>query len=405
MLVSAYKYRLYPTKEQEATLNHQLSLCAQLYNGALSWRIAHYKQTGAGLSYVTQQNALPALKKETPEYGKVYSQVLQDVLHRVDRSYINFFEGRTRYPHFKKSVQSITYPQVCQTWVGKSSITLPKFGGIRAVIHRAVKGKAKTLTVKRYKDGKWYAIITVETGEAAPKPLNEITNPVGIDSGLLEYIYMSDGEHVENPRFLKGDEKRIRKAQKALSRKEKRSNNGEKARVILAKRWQDYLNIKNDWQWKLANRLVNTYDFIAYEDLSIVNMVKNHSLAKSIQDASWAGFWDKVKYRARTAGVVTYAVSPRYTTQECPECHERHRAALSERTFVCPGCGYTAPRDRKSAIVILQRAFAEVVVGMGMPEFTPVEIGPTPFLKASPVVEAGNKLPVSRRTGSDKHVE
>ncbi|MGC9145443.1 MAG: RNA-guided endonuclease InsQ/TnpB family protein, partial [Nitrososphaeria archaeon] len=157
--------------------------------------------------------------------------------------------------------------------------------------------------------------------------------------------------------------------QKNLSRKKKGSKNREKAKLILAKRWQDYNNAKDDWQWNLAKTLVSMYDLIAYENLSVRNMVKNHNLAKAIQDASWAKFWDKVEWKAKQNGTLAVAVDPEYSTQECPVCHAKHKVALSERTFVCPSCGYTAQRDCKAGVIILQRA----LVGMGMPEVTPVE--------------------------------
>jgi len=150
-----------------------------------------------------------------------------------------------------------------------------------------------------------------------------------------------------------------------LTRKKKGSKNRKK--LLLAGRWQDYNNAKDDWQWNLAKELVNKYDLIAYENLRVSNMMKNHSLAKAIQDASWAGFWNKVEWKAKQKGILTVAVDPEYSTQECPICHAK--VALSERTFVCPSCGYTAQRDFKAGVIILQRA----LVGMSMPEFTPVE--------------------------------
>ena len=182
---------------------------------------------------------------------------------------------------------------------------------------------------------------------------------------LTDFIYLSNGLHVENPKFIKKHERRIKKAQKALSRKKKGSKNRKKAKLLHAGRWQDYNNAKDDWQWNLAKDLVDKYDLIAYENLAVSNMMKNHSLAKAIQDASWSGFW--VDWKAKQKGILTVAVDPEYSTQECPLCHAKHKVALSEMTFVCPSCGYTAQRDFKAGVIILQRAL------VGMPEFTPVE--------------------------------
>ena len=144
-------------------------------------------------------------------------------------------------------------------------------------------------------------------------------------------------------RSHKKHERRIRKAQKALSRKKKGSKNRKK--LLLAGRWLDYNNAKDDWQWNLAKDLVDKYDLIAYENLAVSNMMKSYSLAKAIQDASWLGFW--VELKTKQKGILT--VDPEYSTQECPLCHAK--VALSERTFVCPSCGYTSQRDFKAGAI------------------------------------------------------
>jgi len=263
----------------------------------------------------------------------------------------------------------MTYPQASPKWIYKNSITLPKIGGVRMVKHREVRGKAKTVTVKKYRNGEWYAIIAVEMKEPKAMAPKEIRNPVGADSGLADFIYLSDGLHVESPKLIKRHERRIRRAQKVLSRRKRGSKNRKRAKLLPAGRWQDYNNAKGDWQWNLAKALAGKYGLIAYENLAVSNVMKNHSLAKAIQDASWSGFWNKVGWKAKQNGALTVAVDPKYSTQECPLCHANHKVALSERTFVCPLCGYTAQRDFKAGVIILQRA----LVGMGMPEFTPVE--------------------------------
>ncbi|MFP3285571.1 MAG: RNA-guided endonuclease TnpB family protein [Nitrososphaeria archaeon] len=178
------------------------------------------------------------------------------------------------------------------------------------------------------------------------------------------------GSRVENPKLLKRYGRRIRRAQKVLSRKEKGSKSRKKARLLLAGRWQDYTGAKDDWRWNLAKALVDRCYLIAYEDLRVGNMMKNHSLARAIQDASWSGFWDKVEWKAKRKGVLTVAVDPEYSMQECPVCHAKHEVALSERTFACPSCGYAAQRYLKAALIMLQRA----LIGMDMSEFTPVEV-------------------------------
>jgi len=209
---------------------------------------------------------------------------------------------------------------------------------------------------------------------------------------LADFIYLSDGLHVENPKFIKKHERRIKKAQKALSRKKKGSKNRKKAKLLLAGRWQDYNNAKDDWQWNLAKELVDKYDLIAYENLAVSNMMKNHSIAKAIQDASWSGFWNKVEWKAKQKGTLVIAVNPEYSTQECPICHAK--VALSERTFVCPSCGYAAQRDFKAGVIILQRAL------VGMPEFTPVETPTAGQQTGQPNQAVASRVSLNQETSS-----
>jgi putative transposase len=432
---AAYRFRLYPTYVQERLLLGWLKLCRLLYNWALAERREHYKRTGCGLTYVDQQDSLPAYKQEHPEYLAVHSQVLQNVLLRLDRAFVNFFEERTRYPRFKRygEYRSITFPQVKPETIGKHSITLPKIGLVRMAKHRPVKGTPKTVTAIREPSGEWYATITVELNRHLPAEGKWLPQrPVGADSGIINYLYLSDGTHVNNPRFLNKHQERIRKAQRRLSRKRRVkknitlrtgeaktgsawSSNGLRAKVLLAKRWQKYTDVKNDWQWKQANQLTAKYDFIAYEDLPIQNMLRNHNLAGAIQDASWAGFWSKVENKAAAVDSTTRTqkVSPKYTTQRCSRCGCRRQVALSERTYRCLNCGYVAPRDHNSSNIILADGLdasglrVAQPIGMDVPESTPVEIEPLPpeterpMMVASLIEEAGNKFPARRRTSRE----
>jgi IS605 OrfB family transposase len=139
---------------------------------------------------------------------------------------------------------------------------------------------------------------------------------------------------------------------------------------------------------------INKYDLIAYENLRVSNMMKNHSLAKAIQDASWSGFWNKVGWKAKQKGTLVIAVNPEYSTQECPICHAKHKVALSERAFVCPSCGYTAQRDFKAGVIILQRAL------VGMPEFTPVETPTAGQQTGQPNQAVASRVSLNQETSS-----
>jgi len=163
-MLSALRYRLYPDEETEERLRNTLSLCCYLYNKSLAERKLHYEETGRGLYYNEQANSLPAFKEDNPAFSDVHSQVLQNVLKRLERSFENFFEGRARYPKFKNESRwrSLTYPQANALWVRRNGLVLPKLGRVRMVKHRPLKGEVKTVTVLRTNAEEWYALITVE---------------------------------------------------------------------------------------------------------------------------------------------------------------------------------------------------------------------------------------------------
>ncbi len=319
-MLSALRYRMYPDEETEERLWDALAVCCYLYNKSLTERKMHFEETGRGLHYKEKANSLPAFKKENPAFSDVHSQVLQNVLKRLERSFDNFLEGRARYPNFKKESRwrSLTYPQASPSWVRRNSLVLPKIGKVRMVKHRPVTGKIKTITVLRTNAEEWYAVITVERRDVEPKEKKEPKTAVGIDLGLIDYAYLSDGTHVENPRFIKKDEKRIVRAQKVLSRRVKGSRNRLRARITLSRRWDNYTNRKGDWQWKLAHSIVDRFDIIGYENLPIRNMVKNHHLAGAIQDAAWSGFTRRLTHVA-----VMAAALPKAWTRGTPRRNAR----------------------------------------------------------------------------------
>lgn len=184
-------------------------------------------------------------------------------------------------------------------------------------------------------------------------------NAIGLDVGLKEFYTDSNGVPVENPRFLRKGEQRIKQAQRRVSRKVKGSNNRRKARVILSKRHLKISRQRKDWAIKLARCVVQSNDLIAYEDLRIKNMVKNHCLAKSINDASWYQFRLWVEYLGKVYGKITVAVPPHGTSQECSQCGAIVKKSLSTRTHTCQ-CGCVMDRDENAARNILSRGLSTV---------------------------------------------
>jgi putative transposase len=324
MDMRTYKYRLYPTKAQKQLLADTLESCRVLYNCALEQRKIAFRQFKVSVRRLDQQAQLLEIKEYFPEYKSVYSQVLQEVILRVDKAFLNFFRRlktneKPGYPRFKGRgwYNSFTYPQsgfsLSDNRKGNQKLRLSKIGKVTVRLHRAIKGNIKTCTIKRELNN-WYVCFACETkSELLPKAFRD----VGIDVGIEKFAALSDGVLIYNPKFLRKSEAKLKSQQRSLSRKKKGSNSRKKQRNKLAKIHCKIKDQRNDFLHKESHKLVKNYDVIVLEDLRIKNMVKNHHLAKSISDASWAKFIKYVSYKAESAGKKVIFVNPRNTSQIC----------------------------------------------------------------------------------------
>lgn len=375
-----YRYRAYLTNLQQYRAENWLYILCNLYNQALEERKIYYKDTKNTLSYTEQQNKLPLLKKTNPELRLIHSQVLQDCLKRVDKAYQKFFDDLRRkkngekikvgYPKRKKlsRYNSFTFPQVWmnskrkQVQVVKfdpvnhkfACITLPGFGKVKIRYHRAIDiTKAKTVTFKRERSGKWFICITVERDNIAMIPDNG--KVVGIDVGLKQLITTSDGNFIEHPKIIYKAEKRLRREQRKLSRKKIGSANYERQRIKVAKLHEKVRNQRNDFLHKLALWLVLNYSLIFLERLNIKGMVKNHNLAKAIHDASWSKLVQYVTYKSvMLRGMLPVFVNPNGTSKLCSKCGSNVDKTLADRVHICPNCGLEIDRDINAALNILK---------------------------------------------------
>jgi putative transposase len=393
-MLRAYKFRFYPEEKQTALLEKTLKSCCFLYNSALQEReYAHAAQRP--LRCYDQINELPELKKAFPQYRKIHSQVLQDVLRRLDKAFSNFFERVYRkhqgehvkagYPRFKPAwrYNSLTYPQSGFAILSSGHVNLSKVGKLRVFMHRKISGTIKTLTIKRDRVGDWFVILATELPD--PKPKSEIKTTLGVDVGLKNLVTLSSAEDVEPPKFFRKSEKKLIHMQTQLSAKKLGSKNGAKARMKLAKAHRKIERQRTDFLHKLSKILVDRADLLVFEDLQISNMVKNHHLSKSINDASWSKLIRFSSYKASSAGKRVELVDPRGTTQRCSRCHLAVKKSLSERVHRCPNCGLVLDRDLNSTFDMLEQ------IGRGTPEFTPVEMRPLLVeTRASRVKEAGS---------------
>jgi putative transposase len=370
-----YKYKLKPTCEQERLLERTLMLCRHVYNAAVGEQRAAWRLCGITVTYYQQKAELPGIKEAMPEYAEVHSQVLQDVVLRVDRAFQAFFRriasGETPgYPRFhgRDRYNSFTYPQFENgARLENGFLVLSKVGRIALRWSRPLEGTPKTVTISREADG-WYACISC--AEVPVQPLAPTGQETGIDLGLASFAALADGSMIHNPRCSRQAEAYLRRCQRRVSRRKKGSTRRKKAVKLLAKAHLRVKRQRRDFHHKTALSLVQRYDTIYFEDLQTANMLKNHHLAKSISDAGWSQFLSILVFRAAYAGKQAVAVPPSFTSQACsgvlPDgspCPGRVQKALSVRTHVCPRCGLVLDRDHNAALNILALGRRESTVG------------------------------------------
>lgn len=376
MSLKTYKYRLYPTKKQTEQLQWTLDRARELYNAALQERREIYKYTGKGTTYNQQAMQLPEIKEIREEYQNIHSQVLQDVLRRVDKAFKAFFRRvqngeKAGYPRFqgRDRYDSFTYPQAGFSVEG-SKLVLSKIGHIKIKLHREIQGHMKTCSIKR--EGKhWYVCLSSEV-EALPK-LPYTDDTIGIDLGLLHFATLSTGDTIENPRYARKGAEKLAKAQRALARKKRWSNRRKKAVQRVSQAYRKVRNQRQDFLHQQSRQLVNTYEVLVFEDLAPSNMSKRPKpkqdeetgqylpngasqkagLNKSILDAGWSTFVALCEYKAVCAGTQVGRVDPYKTSQVCSACGvEGPHKELSERTHTCTNCGVVLDRDHNAAINI-----------------------------------------------------
>jgi putative transposase len=352
----SYKYKLKPTPDQARLLERTLMLCRHVYNVALEERREAWRKCGVSVSYHQQKAVLPGIKAVMPEYAEVNSQVLQDVVLRVERAFQAFFrrvqEGETAgYPRFqgRNRYHSFTYPQLGEHGCARLDngfLVLSKIGRIAVRWSRPLEGTPKTVTISKEADG-WYVIFSCAKVPAQPLP--PTGRETGIDVGLKVFLITADGLVVENPRYYRKAENSVAKAGRRVSRRQKGSKRRGKSVGQLAKAHQTVKRQRADFHHKTALLLLQKYDSIYLEDLRVANMVRNRRLAKSISDAGWAAFRTILDAKAACAGRRVIAVSPAYTSQDCSGCGARGPKSLSVRTHICTFCGLVLDRNENAA--------------------------------------------------------
>ena len=350
-MLKTIKVRLYPNTEQKQLLSQSFGNCRFLWNYFLNLMNQTYKDTGKGLSGYDVKKQIPALKKEYEWIKLTYSQCLQQVCLNLGVAFNNFFERRAKYPKFKSKhdKQSIQYPQNVK--VLESSISLPKIGDIKAVIHRPIEGKVKTVTISKTCCDDYFASILFDDGQEKPEEKLD-GKAIGIDLGLTHFAITSDGSKFDNPRILSKHELNLKRKQQQLSRKQKGSNNRNKARKKVARVHKKITSSREDFLHKLSRRIVNENQVIAVENLNVKGMMSNHKLAKAIHQVGWGMFCTMLKYKSEMEGKVYVEVDRFFpSSKTCNVCLNRvDNLPLDVRNWTCNNCNSQHDRDINAAI-------------------------------------------------------
>ena len=361
-----YKFRIYPTPEQETLIRKTLGSARYVYNYYLNKRQALYKAEQRTMGYKECSEDLARLKKELPWLKEPDSIALQASLENLQDAYNNFFTVRERgdskwgFPVFmskKDNRQSYMTKNVNgNIQLSDRHIRLPKLGLVECRVSKQVQGRILNVAVSRTPAGKYYVSITC-TDIIHPR-LEKTGSAIGLDLGIKEFATDSANRTYENHRFLHKHEKKLARLQRRQSRKQIDSKNREKARVKVALMHEHITNCRADAHHKLSTQLVRDHDIIVIEDLRVRDMVKNRKLSKAISDVGWGEFARQLEYKAEWYGKKLIKTDTFFaSTQMCstPGCSYRNvdTKNLGVRQWVCPECGAHHDRDGNAAVNLL----------------------------------------------------
>ena len=367
--LKAYKFRIYPTEEQEIFFAKTFGCVRKVYNLMLNDRKKAYEEVKNDPSKKMTFPTPAKYKKEFPFLKEVDSLALSNAQLNLDKAYKNFFRDKSvGFPRFKSKknpVQSYTTNNQKGTiaLIDSKFIKLPKLKSlVRIKLHRQPKGMIKSATISRHSSGKYYiSLLCKEEISELPKT----NSAIGIDLGITDFAILSDGQKIDNNKFTSKMEKKLKREQRKLSRRAllakkkgiplSEAKNYQKQKRKVARLHEKVMNQRTDFLNKLSTEIIKNHDIICIEDLNVKGMLRNHKLARSISDVSWSSFVAKLQYKADWYGREIIKVNQWFpSSQICSECgHKDGKKPLDIREWTCPICHTHHDRDINASINIL----------------------------------------------------
>ena len=376
-MLKAFKYRIYPSEEQETLLKKHFGCCRFIYNWGLENKKKLYESQKVSISCFDLMKHIPEIKKDKEWLSEVNSQSLQQSLHHLNDGFLKFFKKKAGFPKFKSKYekQSFQCPQSTKVDFEKSTVSIPKILNISVVFSRKFEGKIKTTTISRTKTNKYYISILVDDGKELPlKPEINESKTIGVDLGLKDFLTTSSGEKISNLRFGQ-DQRWIKRHQRQLVRRKKKGQNRQKTKFRIARDFEKIRNRRTDFLQKLSTKLIRENQTICLEDLNVQGMMANHKLAGSIGRVAWGEFVSMLKYKSDWYGKNLLQIG-RFepSSKTCSVCGwVKKDLTLEDREWICQGCGAKHDRDVNAAQNI--KAFAlKKILPMDSRDFKPVEM-------------------------------